>query len=112
LAEPWRQVGHCDSTTGGMVRLLDLEMTLMGNSRVRAVWQIIRDLVAGGVTIFLTTQYLDEADQPANRIAVLDNGRLVAEGTPHELAHVPPRLPMARYTPCGAISRCGALARC
>jgi ABC-2 type transport system ATP-binding protein len=49
------------------------------------MWQIIRDLVAGGVTIFLTTQYLEEADQLADRIAVLDHGKLVAEGTPAEL---------------------------
>jgi ABC-2 type transport system ATP-binding protein len=46
------------------------------------MWQIIRELAAGGVTIFLTTQYLEEADELANRIAVLDKGRLVAEGTP------------------------------
>ena len=49
------------------------------------MWQIIRDLVASGVTILLTTQYLEEADQLANRIAVLDQGKLVAEGTPDEL---------------------------
>jgi ABC-2 type transport system ATP-binding protein len=49
------------------------------------MWQIVRDLVADGVTIFLTTQYLEEADQLADRIAVLDGGRLVAEGTPAEL---------------------------
>jgi ABC-2 type transport system ATP-binding protein len=49
------------------------------------MWQIIRDLAAAGVTILLTTQYLDEADQLADRIAVLDQGRIVAEGTPAEL---------------------------
>jgi ABC-2 type transport system ATP-binding protein len=49
------------------------------------MWGIIRELVAGGVTVFLTTQYLDEADQLADRIAVLDQGRLVAEGTSAEL---------------------------
>jgi ABC-2 type transport system ATP-binding protein len=75
-------------------------MTLVGDPRIifldeptagldprsrRTMWQIIRDLVAGGVTIFLTTQYLDEADQLADRIALLDHGRLVAEGTAEEL---------------------------
>jgi ABC-2 type transport system ATP-binding protein len=49
------------------------------------MWQIIRDLVADGVTIFLTTQYLEEADALADRIGVLDQGRLIAEGTPSEL---------------------------
>jgi ABC-2 type transport system ATP-binding protein len=49
------------------------------------MWDIIRDLVANGVTIFLTTQYLDEADHLSDRIAVLDQGRLVAQGTPDEL---------------------------
>ena len=91
-----------------MRRRLDLAMTLVGDPRIifldepttgldprsrRTMWQIIRDLVAGGVTIFLTTQYLDEADQLADRIAVLDHGRLVAEGTADELKRLHPRRP-------------------
>jgi ABC-2 type transport system ATP-binding protein len=86
--------------SGGMLRRLDLAMTLVGDPRVvfldepttgldprsrRTMWQIIRELLAGGVTIFLTTQYLEEADQLADRVALLDHGRLVAEGTPDEL---------------------------
>ncbi|GIF39613.1 ATP-binding cassette domain-containing protein [Actinoplanes xinjiangensis] len=86
--------------SGGMRRKLDLAMTLVGGPRIifldepttgldprsrRTMWDIIRDLVAGGVTIFLTTQYLEEADQLADRIAVLDQGRLVAQGTPAQL---------------------------
>ncbi|GAA4467329.1 daunorubicin resistance protein DrrA family ABC transporter ATP-binding protein [Phytohabitans houttuyneae] len=86
--------------SGGMQRRLDLAMTLVGTPRVifldepttgldprsrRGLWQIIRELAAGGVTIFLTTQYLEEADQLAGRIALLDRGRVVAEGTPDEL---------------------------
>jgi ABC-2 type transport system ATP-binding protein len=86
--------------SGGMRRRLDLAMTLVGNPRLifldepttgldprsrHTMWQIIRDLVAGGVTILLTTQYLEEADQLADQIAVLDRGKLVAEGTPDEL---------------------------
>jgi len=86
--------------SGGMRRRLDLAMTLVGDPRIifldepttgldprsrHTMWQIIRDLVARGVTILLTTQYLEEADQLANRIAVLDQGKLVAEGTPDEL---------------------------
>jgi ABC-2 type transport system ATP-binding protein len=86
--------------SAGMRRRLDLAMTLVGDPRVifldepttgldprsrHAMWQIIRDLVAGGVTIFLTTQYLDEADELADHIALLDGGKLVAEGTADEL---------------------------
>lgn len=88
------------SYSGGMRRKLDLAMTLVGNPQIifldepttgldprsrRTMWQIIRELVADGTTIFLTTQYLEEADQLADRIAVLDQGRLVAEGTAEEL---------------------------
>ncbi len=86
--------------SGGMRRRLDLAMTLVGDPRIifldepttgldprsrHTMWQIIRDLVAGGVTILLTTQYLEEADQLADRVAVLDRGKLVAQGTPDEL---------------------------
>jgi ABC-2 type transport system ATP-binding protein len=86
--------------SGGMRRRLDLAMTLVGDPRIifldepttgldprsrRTMWRIIRELVAEGVTIFLTTHYLEEADHLADRIAVLDHGRVVAEGTPGEL---------------------------
>ncbi|MFI5954432.1 ATP-binding cassette domain-containing protein [Cryptosporangium sp. NPDC051539] len=88
--------------SGGMRRRLDLAMTLVGEPRVifldepttgldprsrRTMWDIIRRLVAGGVTILLTTQYLDEADELADRIAVLDRGTIVAAGTAGELKH-------------------------
>ena len=86
--------------SGGMRRKLDLAMTLVGSPRIifldepttgldprsrRTMWDLVRELVADGVTIFLTTQYLEEADQLADRIAVLDQGRIVAQGTPAEL---------------------------
>jgi ABC-2 type transport system ATP-binding protein len=74
-------------TLVGRPRLIFLDEPTTGldpRSR-RVMWQMVRDLVADGVTIFLTTQYLEEADQLADRIAVLDGGRLVAEGTAEEL---------------------------
>jgi ABC-2 type transport system ATP-binding protein len=87
--------------SGGMRRRLDLAMTLVGEPRVifldepttgldprsrLTMWEIVRELASAGVTILLTTQYLDEADQLADRIAVLDQGRIVAaEGTPAQL---------------------------
>lgn len=88
------------SYSGGMRRRLDLAMSLMGRPRLvyldepttgldprsrRDLWSVIRELAAEGTTILLTTQYLEEADQLADRIAVLDGGTIVAEGTPDEL---------------------------
>jgi ABC-2 type transport system ATP-binding protein len=86
--------------SGGMKRRLDLAMTLIGDPRIvfldeptagldprgrHTMWQVVRRLVADGVTIFLTTQYLEEADELADRIGLLDDGRIVATGTPSEL---------------------------
>jgi ABC-2 type transport system ATP-binding protein len=91
--------------SGGMTRRLDLAMTLVGEPAIifldepttgldprsrRTVWDTVRGLVAGGTTIFLTTQYLEEADHLADRIAVLDRGRIVAEGTAAELKRLVP----------------------
>jgi ABC-2 type transport system ATP-binding protein len=91
--------------SGGMKRRLDLAMTLVNRPTLifldeptngldprsrRELWQIVRELVADGVTIFLTTQYLEEADELADRVGVLDGGRLVAEGTPAELKRLLP----------------------
>ncbi|MFF3956749.1 ABC transporter ATP-binding protein [Streptomyces sp. NPDC001890] len=91
--------------SGGMKRRLDLAMTLVAGPQLifldepttgldprsrRDLWGIVRELVADGVTVFLTTQYLEEADQLADRIGVLDGGRLVAEGTAAELKQLVP----------------------
>jgi ABC-2 type transport system ATP-binding protein len=110
--------------SGGMRRKLDLAMTLVGDPRVifldeptagldprtrRTMWQIIRALVADGVTIFLTTQYLEEADELADRVALLDHGHLVAEGTPEELKRMIPgghiRLQFADHSRLEAAAR-------
>ncbi|MFK0192492.1 ATP-binding cassette domain-containing protein [Kitasatospora sp. NPDC090308] len=91
--------------SGGMKRRLDIAMTLVGDPRIifldepttgldprsrHGMWQIIRELVAGGTTILLTTQYLEEADQLADRIAVLHDGVIAAEGTAEELKRLVP----------------------
>ena len=109
--------------SGGMKRRLDIAMTLMGRPRLifldepttgldprsrYMMWQVIRDLAAEGVTILLTTQYLEETDQLADRIAVLDQGRIVAEGTPEQLkrripgAHISLRFADAASLDAGA----------
>ena len=86
--------------SGGMQRRLDLAASLVGRPEVLFldepttgidprsrldVWELITDLVEGGTTVLLTTQYLDEADQLADRIAVIDEGRLISEGTSDDL---------------------------
>ncbi|GAB3243586.1 ATP-binding cassette domain-containing protein [Kineosporia babensis] len=91
--------------SGGMRRKLDLAMGLVGRPHVlfldepttgldprsrREMWEVVRELVSDGVTILLTTQYLEEADQLADRIALLDGGRIVAEGTEAELKRLIP----------------------
>jgi len=91
--------------SGGMQRKLDLAMTLVSNPQIifldepttgldprsrRTMWQIVRDLSGSGVTVFLTTQYLEEADQLADQVALLDHGTLIAQGTPEELKRMIP----------------------
>jgi len=109
--------------SGGMTRRLDIAMTLMGRPRLifldepttgldplsrQTMWRIIRELVREGVTILLTTQYLEEADHLAGRIAMLDHGRIVAQGTPDELKR---RIPGAhirlRFADAAALAAAG-----
>lgn len=86
--------------SGGMRRRLDIAISLLASPQVifldepttgldprsrRNMWDLIKQLSKGGVTIFLTTQYLEEADQLADKIAVIDGGRIVEEGTSEEL---------------------------
>ncbi|MFC5827023.1 ATP-binding cassette domain-containing protein [Nonomuraea insulae] len=102
--------------SGGMRRRLDLAASLVGRPRIlfldepttgldphtrNELWEVVRELVSDGTTVLLTTQYLEEADQLADRISVIDQGRVVAEGSPGELKrriggqilHVRPTLP-------------------
>jgi ABC-2 type transport system ATP-binding protein len=91
--------------SGGMQRKLDLAMTLVSDPQIifldepttgldprsrRTMWQIVKELTRGGVTVFLTTQYLEEADQLADQVALLDHGTLIAQGTPGELKRMIP----------------------
>ncbi|MFH8470424.1 ATP-binding cassette domain-containing protein [Streptomyces sp. NPDC017991] len=91
--------------SGGMKRRLDIAMTLVGSPQIifldepttgldprsrHNMWQIIRELVTGGVSVFLTTQYLEEADELADRIAVLNDGKIAAHGTAAELKRLIP----------------------
>ena len=125
LVEAARQLPPTYS--GGMRRRLDIAMTLIGRPRLifldeptagldprsrQIMWQLIRSLVAEGVTILLTTQYLEEADELADRIAVLDRGRIVAEGTPEELKR---RIPGAhirlRFADAASLDRAARVLR-
>src|SRR6516165_2271188 len=111
--------------SGGMQRKLDLAMTLVSDPQIifldepttgldprsrRTMWQIVRDLTESGVTVFLTTQYLEEADQLADQIALLDRGTLIAQGTPDELKRMTPgghiRL---RFTDASTLSKAEAV---
>lgn len=91
--------------SGGMKRRLDIAMTLVGGPRIifldepttgldprsrHTMWGIIRELVSDGVTVLLTTQYLEEADELADRIGVLHNGTIAAEGSADELKRLVP----------------------
>jgi ABC-2 type transport system ATP-binding protein len=108
-----------------MQRKLDLAMTLVSDPQIifldepttgldprsrRTMWQIVKDLTKSGVTIFLTTQYLEEADQLADQIALLDHGMLIAQGTPDQLKRMIPgghiRL---RFTDAGTLSKAKAV---
>jgi len=114
--------GRLTSTySGGMRRRLDIAMTLIGDPRLifldepttgldprsrQVMWDIVGELVDDGVTVFLTTQYLEEADRLADRVAVLDHGRVVAEGTTAELKRrVPGAHVRVRFTDADDLQR-------
>jgi len=98
--------------SGGMRRKIDIAMSLLGNPQIifldepttgldpqsrLSLWKTIEDLKKGGTTIFLTTQYLEEAERLADFVAVLDNGIIVSSGTPHELKAALKRLEGQNY---------------
>ena len=104
LLERFELVDAADRMTvtysGGMRRRLDLAMTLIGSPQIifldepttgldprsrRTMWEIVRSLADEGITVFLTTQYLEEADKLADKVAILDRGHLVAQGSAQEL---------------------------
>ena len=111
--------------SGGMQRKLDLAMTLVSHPRIifldeptagldprsrRTMWQVVKDLTRSGVTIFLTTQYLEEADQLADQIALLDHGTLIAQGTPEELKRmIPGGHIQLRFTDAGTLGKARAV---
>lgn len=91
--------------SGGMRRRLDIAMSLMGNPNVLfldepttgldpqnriAMWDLVKDLAKTGTTVFLTTQYLEEAEYLADKIAILHDGKIIAEGTPKYLKEIMP----------------------
>jgi len=106
--------------SGGMRRRLDLAISLLLTPPVvfldepttgldtrsrQDLWDVIRSLADGGTTVFLTTQYLEEADQLADRIAVLDRGSIVAEGTPDQLKSRVGGEVLAVHGPAGDVVR-------
>ena len=111
--------------SGGMARKLDLAMTLVSDPAIifldepttgldprsrRTMWQIVKELTSGGVTIFLTTQYLEEADQLADQIALLDHGAVIAQGTPQQLKRMIPGGHITlRFADAGTLSRAQAV---
>jgi ABC-2 type transport system ATP-binding protein len=102
--------------SGGQRRRLDLGLGIIGNPEVlfldepttgfdpvarRQSWQLVQGLCEGGTTVLLTTHYLDEAEHLADRVGVLVNGRLVAEGTPDELMAAAPEATITFELPAG-----------